>query len=342
MTEDLCLNLGLRPSREAAEVDAARERFAADWAAGRRPRIEDELLGVAESIRGPLLAALIEIELESRAQTGNGRPRRSTNRRFPTDSATITAAFAPLTVTAPVRDGPVNQIGKFDVIRLLGAGGQAETYLAFDPDLRHRSSSRSTTRRGPAISRKPCSKRARRWPGSVVRTSPNATAPAQAGLAYLVMEYVPGRTLSQALHDRPPRLADSLRLVEQVAEGLAAVHACGLLHRDVKPSNILIGDDGLPKLIDLGLASPLASDALREISGTFPYMSPEQARGQVERIDARSDVFGLGAVLYELLTGRPPYRGRDLDDIWDQAREGRVTAPRELKHPFQGRWNESA
>ncbi len=136
MTEDLCLNLGLRPSREAAEVDAARERFAADCAAGRRPSIEDELLGVAESIRGSLLAALIEIELESRRKSGERPTAEEYIRRFPTDSATITAAFAPLTVTAPVRDGPVNQIGKFDVIRLLGAGGQAETYLAFDPDLR--------------------------------------------------------------------------------------------------------------------------------------------------------------------------------------------------------------
>ena len=218
------------------------------------------------------------------------------------------------------------------MIRLLGAGGQAETYLAFDPDLRRQvvlkvyhkartgDQQEVVLKEGQALAR--------------VRSPYLAecySAERQAGLAYLVMEYVPGRTLSQALHDRPLRLADSLRLVEQVAEGLAAVHACGLLHRDVKPSNILIGDDGLPKLIDLGLASPLASDALREISGTFPYMSPEQARGQVERINARSDVFGLGAVLYELLTGRPPYRGRNLDDIWDQAREGRVTAPRELK-----------
>ena len=98
----------------------------------------------------------------------------------------------------------------------------------------------------------------------------------------------------------------------------------------------------MPESIDLGLVSPLASDALRKISGTFPYMSPEQARGQVERIDARSDVFGLGAVLYELLTGRPPYRGRDLDDIWDQAREGRVRPLGNSRPSFQGRWNESA
>ena len=84
MTEDLCLNLGLRPSREAAEVDAARERFAADWTAGRRPRIEDELLGVAESIRGPLLAALIEIELESRRENGERPTPEEYIRRFPT------------------------------------------------------------------------------------------------------------------------------------------------------------------------------------------------------------------------------------------------------------------
>ena len=99
----------------------------------------------------------------------------------------------------------------------------------------------------------------------------------------------------------------------------------------MKPSNIILGDDGVPRLIDLRLTSPLAGDATRGVYGTLPYMAPEQARGQCERIDARSDVFGLGAVFYELLTGRPPYQGSSRDDIWEQARQGCVTAPRRLK-----------
>ena len=149
--------------------------------------------------------------------------------------------------------------------------------------------------------------------------------------AFLVMEYVPGKTLAETLQERTPNTSEAVRWVEQVAEGLAAVHTSGLLHRDVKPSNIILGDDGVPRLIDLGLTSPLAGDATRGVYGTLPYMAPEQARGQCERIDARSDVFGLGAVFYELLTGRPPYQGSSRDEIWEQARQGRVTAPCQLK-----------
>ena len=125
------------------------------------------------------------------------------------------------------------------------------------------------------------------------------------GEVLLVVEYIPGRDLTAALTDGPLRPAEAARIVEQVAEGLAAAHAVGLLHRDLKPANVLLGDDGRPRLVDFGLAAGgLGSEHLRGISGTLAYMAPEQARAEPERIDPRTDDLGLGAVLYALLTGR--------------------------------------
>jgi serine/threonine protein kinase len=106
------------------------------------------------------------------------------------------------------------------------------------------------------------------------------------------------------------------------------VHACGLVHRDVKPSNIILGEDQVPRLVDFGLAAHLGSTALRDISGSPPYMAPEQARGQWERIDARTDVYGLGAVLYHLLTGEPPRDGKTPHQILEQVRDEPIVPPR--------------
>ena len=146
----------------------------------------------------------------------------------------------------------------------------------------------------------------------------------------LVVEHVAGRDLGQAHRQRALRPAEAAQLIEQAAEGLAAVHACGLLHRDLKPANILLGDDGLARLVDFGLAAGVGSAILGELSGTPAYMAPEQARGEPERIGPRTDVFGLGAVLYFLLTGSAPFHGRDLPEALELARQGRVTAPRTL------------
>src|SRR5205807_4913043 len=122
---------------------------------------------------------------------------------------------------------------------------------------------------------------------------------------YLVIEYIPGQSLAEFHRSRPLSTERALDLTARVAEGLGAVHACGLLHRDLKPANILVGHDGLPRLVDFGLVKPLAGEDLHGVSGTLAYMAPEQARGEVERIDPRSALFGLGAVLFELLTGQP-------------------------------------
>lgn len=125
--------------------------------------------------------------------------------------------------------------------------------------------------------------------------------------AAIVMELVTGETLADRLRRAGPMpWTEAVETAEQVASGLAAAHARGLVHRDVKPSNVLLGDDGQVKVADFGIAgSREASTQTTTVRGSVPYLAPEQARGQ--RPDPRTDVYALGCVLHELLTGQPPF-----------------------------------
>jgi hypothetical protein len=262
----------------------------------------------------------------SRSEVASSAP--GTTLPAPDDGASQVRATPPHWADAPVPADP-ERVGKYAVVARLGRGGQAATYKAWDPDLKRHvvlklyhaagtsEQQDAVLREGQALAR--------------VRSPYVARVHAverQPTCACLVVEYLPGRTLAERLRAGPVRLDEALELTARLAEGLAAVHACGLLHRDVKPGNVLVGDDGLPRLIDFGLARPLGDDALRRISGTLAYMAPEQARGEIDRVDPRTDVFGLGAVLYELLTGRPPYRAETAAELLEQARAGDVAPPR--------------
>jgi predicted Ser/Thr protein kinase len=231
-----------------------------------------------------------------------------------------------LPVPPPVDAPP--RVRNYQVLECLGDGGQGSAYLARDPGLgrlvvlkRYHADGLAVEQEGQALAR--------------VRSRYTAQCYAlerQGDDLFLVMEYIPGPTLAEVRKQRVVAPVQVVHLVEQVAEGLEAVHACGLLHRDIKPSNIVLGDDGVPRLVDFGLAAHLGSAALRSISGSPPYMAPEQARGQWERIDARTDVFGLGAVLYHLLTGQPPREGRTPVEILAQARDEPIV-PLRRKNP---------
>ena len=151
----------------------------------------------------------------------------------------------------------------------------------------------------------------------------------QGDALFLVLEYIRVEQPRRESSSRGPLLPMRRHsVIEQVAEGLEAVHACGLLHRDLKPSNIVLGDDRVPRLVDFGLAAHLGSRALQGLSGTPRFMAPEQARQQWERIDVRTDVYGLGAVLYALLTGQPPHPGTNQLEALVHASQGEVIPPR--------------
>jgi serine/threonine-protein kinase len=145
------------------------------------------------------------------------------------------------------------------------------------------------------------------------------------GLFYIVMPYAEGRTLKQVISGRPMEILSALSIAVQVADAITTAHARGIVHRDIKPNNIVVNDQGQVKVLDFGLAKMLATDqetgvdpekSMTEIGlpyGTAGYGSPEQAAG--ERVDHRTDIFSLGVLIYEMVTGRQPFKGRNRIEI---------------------------
>lgn len=211
-------------------------------------------------------------------------------------------------------------LGAFEPVRLLAAGGMGEVYLARHRDLGTEVAIKLLPPlpldQLPAL-RERFAREARltaqvAHPG-VVRV----LASEQAGdRPFLVLELVRGRTLRALLADGAPPLAEAMRLALATADVLAAAHAHGVLHRDVKPDNVMVQDDGVVRVLDFGIARAIADDApltrTGEIVGTPEYMAPEQLLDGPEAVDARTDVHALGVLAFELLTGRSPFRGSSL------------------------------
>jgi serine/threonine-protein kinase len=149
---------------------------------------------------------------------------------------------------------------------------------------------------------------------------------------FFVMEFVPGKTVQDELDGGkifPEK--EALDIVLQVAQALQQAHRRGLIHRDVKPANIMLTAEGVAKLADLGLARDISDRAAIKaekgmLVGTPYYIAPEQIEGR-EDVDIRADLYSLGATLYHMVTGRPPFKGKDLDEILDAHLEAELTPP---------------
>src|SRR5579864_937951 len=231
---------------------------------------------------------------------------------------------------------PINagqHLGPYAIRATLGKGGMGEVYLAFDTRL-GREAAIKVLRAGAVGN---AERRARFVQEAKLASALNHrnivtiyeidTVEVDGQfLDFVAMEYVPGRTLDKLIGRKGLRLSEALLYARQIADGLAAAHGAGIVHRDLKPANIIVNEQGDRKILDFGLAklmeaeepdvfAPTESvhlDAMLKteagtIIGTVAYMSPEQADSH--KVDERSDIFSLGAVLYEMITGRRAFLG---------------------------------
>jgi eukaryotic-like serine/threonine-protein kinase len=224
-------------------------------------------------------------------------------------------------VAAPPLIEPQGHIGRFDIRRSLGAGGMGEIFEAYDTELQRTVAIKVLAAK--YVEDETMHQRFLREARMASQLNhPNIATIYEIGEAvgnpYIVMEYVEGETLSQRVEDGPLDLSLVIEVGRQSAEALSEAHERGVVHRDIKSSNIMITDRGKVKVLDFGLAKPLpliegAASAARltesgVLLGTVSYMSPEQATGRGE-VTHLSDIFSLGVVLYEVTTGRLPFEG---------------------------------
>ncbi len=324
-------------SGESHQVDMICDRFEAAWVAGSRPSIEVFLEDAEEACRSPLLRELLLAEWDLLVAAGEAVELPDYLSRFPDHADQVaTAHQAWLAETSEEAAGSLDALSRgggganaplgfhgrpdlripgYEIQEVLGRGGMGVVYRARDVKLKRDVALKMVLAGRDAT------------PGERARFFSEAEAVAslkhpnivqvyevsqQDDHPFMVLEYVSGGTLSARLAEGPLPTRDAAELVKAVASGMNVAHQSGLVHRDVKPANILMDDGGTPKLTDFGLVKQLENESGLTLSGTPvgtpSYMAPEQAAGQSNRVGPAADVYSLGATLYACLTGVPPHQ----------------------------------
>jgi eukaryotic-like serine/threonine-protein kinase len=259
---------------------------------------------IVRADRGRILRELLLREMEFRSKRGDAPTLEEYQERFPEDRQLVKYLYFEHFVPA--------RLGEFSIQRLLGSGSFGLVYQGWDAKLSRpvalkvfRRDPDDAVRRGGDLLREARTAAQLRHPAVV---TVYAVLSDDDGDEFLVLEYMDGKSLRDLLRSERISPRDAANLMVTVAQALQHAHQNGLVHRDLKPANILLDQNRRPRVTDFGLALDLS--ALRqwpEIAGTLPYMAPEQVGGETHRLDARTDLWAAGVILYQMLSGRLPF-----------------------------------
>ena len=345
------------PVHALERIDAACEEFEQLWQDGEPKRIEFFLARAEDdSERASLLAELLSLEIDYLRRNGEQPDVAAYVNRFSDNEESVRRVFSELAdrpgdggkpsskrssgsrssffgTADPLSDFQFSE-GRYVVLEKLGVGGFATVYRAFDQSLQ----------RDVAV-KVPHAHRAKDYdldaylnearlvakldhPG-IVPVYDAGRSPD--GVCYVVSKLIKGQNLAQMMRQLRPTCDESISIVIQVADALHFAHQCGLVHRDLKPANILLDAKRSAFVTDFGLAMETDNPVDRNaFVGTPAYMSPEQAAQESHLIDHRTDIFSLGVILYEMLTGRRPYRGSGMREVLEAIREGSCASPKQF------------
>lgn len=345
----------------ARHVDRMCDAFEAAWTAGKRPKIEDYLLGTSDGLRHELIRELIQVDLHYRRRLGehpqskdygkrfhdvelkwlnalidiSGPSRRARDRGAQAVLGSTTGLDSPHSANSPI--GALRYFGDYELLEEIARGGMGVVFKARQLTL-NRVVAVKMILTGVLAS-----------PADVERFHAEAEAAAnldhpgivpifevgeQEGQHYFSMGYVDGSSLSARVAEGPLPAREAAQLVRTVCDAVHYAHEHQVVHRDLKPANVLLDREGRPRVTDFGLAKRVQDDSGRtatgQVLGTPAYMPPEQAAGKLDLVGPPADVYALGAILYTLLTGRPPFQSASSVDVLRQVLEHEPLAPSTL------------
>jgi serine/threonine-protein kinase len=312
------------------EVDAVCLRFEAAWQARQRPRIEDYLGETREPTRSALLVELLRLELDYRGRIGERPTREEYSSRFPGPEAEVVGQ-----VFATVPGGALPDVPGYKVLAEIGRGGMGVVYKAWQIKA-DRLVALKMVLAGELASAGEIERFMAEARAAASLNHPNIVTIYEvgehAGRHYFTMRLLPESSLADQVARGPLPARRAAEILLTVARAVHHAHQHGIIHRDLKPANILL-EAGQPHVTDFGLAKRLGETGRTRsgtLIGTPGYMAPEQASGRGKEPTAATDVYGLGAVLYALLTGRPPFQAETLLDTLAQVLDQPPAPPRLL------------
>jgi serine/threonine protein kinase len=340
----------------ARDIDRICDEFESAWQAGLSPNVDDFVAKIDEAHRPALLAALMPLDLTYRGKLGETID--SDSVRAPSNNFDVTidtnavpnSAKAPDVTVDSDPNGPklspgsvtktgsrVKYFGEYELLSEIARGGMGVVYKARQVKLNRIVALKMIL--SGNLAGKDEVKRFQTEAEAAANLNHPGIVPIYEigehdGQHFFSMGFVEGQSLQDKLRDGPLPPREAALLCRKVAEAVAHAHASGVIHRDLKPANVLLDKTGEPKVTDFGLAKQVESDSdltrTGAVMGTPSYMPPEQASGRTAEIGPRADVYSLGAILYCVITGRPPFQAASTMDVLMQVLDREPVSPRQL------------